>query len=311
MINQKQKTIEAATGKWREILMHFGIDEKFLTSKHCACPVCGGSDRFRFDNRDGSGSFFCGGCGSGYGMDLLMRVTGWQFPEAAKNIDGIIGNIVATESKPDRSEADKIAAIQKVWKESVSVTEGDPVWLYLTRRTGITQMPTDVRYHSALWNSDDNQNHPAMVSLMRDQHGKGLSLHRTYLTFDGNKAQVERVKKFMPGKPLICGAIRLFPMGECLGISEGIESALSAAKRFRIPVWAASNDNMLANWIPPEGVKRVIICADQDSSYAGQAAAYALAKRLVKKTQNGIAYEVEVLLPPKMDTDWNDYAESE
>jgi putative DNA primase/helicase len=53
-----------------------GVDARFLTGRHGPCPVCGGTDRFRWDDKDGTGSFFCSGCGPGDGFMLAERVTG-------------------------------------------------------------------------------------------------------------------------------------------------------------------------------------------------------------------------------------------
>jgi putative DNA primase/helicase len=61
-------TIERARNRWREILPRLGVDTQFLTNRHGPCPLCGGKDRFRFDDRDGSGSYICGQCGAGVGV---------------------------------------------------------------------------------------------------------------------------------------------------------------------------------------------------------------------------------------------------
>ncbi|HGN2971857.1 TPA: DUF927 domain-containing protein [Proteus mirabilis] len=58
---------------------------------HTACPHCGGKDRFRFDNKDGNGTFICNQCGSGDGLDLVQRVLGVSVTEAAKEVANIIG----------------------------------------------------------------------------------------------------------------------------------------------------------------------------------------------------------------------------
>ncbi|HEU4982060.1 MAG TPA: toprim domain-containing protein, partial [Acidobacteriaceae bacterium] len=66
-----------------------------------------------------------------------------------------------------------------------------------------------------------------------------------------------------------------------------------------VPVWSALNTSLLAAWMPPAGVTRVLIFADHDANWAGHAAAYALAHRLALK---GVACEVR--MPPP--GDWND-----
>ena len=47
---------EVAQGRWRSILTVLGIDERALSGKHGPCPMCGGKDRFRFDDREGRGA---------------------------------------------------------------------------------------------------------------------------------------------------------------------------------------------------------------------------------------------------------------
>jgi hypothetical protein len=64
-------TIERARGRWREILPQLGVETRFLTNQHGPCPICGGKDRFRFDDRDGSGSYYCNQCGPGPGLVLI------------------------------------------------------------------------------------------------------------------------------------------------------------------------------------------------------------------------------------------------
>lgn len=297
----RTRTIESAIGKWPGILVALGVDEKFTSKKHGPCPFCGGDDRYRMDDKEGSGSFVCSHCGAGYGIEFLMRFYNWPFKEAAAAVDRIIGTVKATVIREERTEADKVRVIKKVLKECQTVVHGDPVWTYLNRRTGIELIPTDIKFHQALGHNQGGV-YPAMVSVMRGPEGRGVTLHRTYLTSDGQKASVEPAKLFMPGKRLNGGAVRLSRIEETLGISEGIETALAASVRFSVPVWAATNAVLLEQWMPPEGVKNVWIMGDCDSSWTGQAAAYSLARRL---TRDG--FGVDVSIPAKIDSDWADF----
>lgn len=85
---------DLANGRWPDLLSHFcALSPEQLSDKHQPCPLCGGKDRYRFDDRDGTGSWFCNQCGgrdqmggAGSGMDLLMRSTGWTFNEAVSRI---------------------------------------------------------------------------------------------------------------------------------------------------------------------------------------------------------------------------------
>lgn len=300
MLNAKAKTIDAAAGKWPGILAALGVDEKFLGRKHGACPFCGGSDRFRFDDKNGSGSFICSQCGAGGGMEFLIRLYGWSFKDAAANVDRVMGTVKESRRMDERTEADKVAAIRRVLRECRAVTHGDPVWTYLNRRTGIELVPADIKYHPGLYHSEGGQ-YPVMVSILRGHDGAGVTLHRTYLALDGRKANVDPAKKFMAGKRLNGGAVRLTRVAETIGIAEGIETALAASIRFGVPVWAATNAVLLEQFLPPDGVKAVRIFGDNDSSYTGQAAAYNLARRLVRD-----GYAVDLAFPQDVDSDWCD-----
>src|SRR3954453_5970273 len=94
-------TVERARGRWREILPQLGIDTKFLVNKHGPCPLCGGRDRYRFDDRDGTGSYFCSQCGAGVGIILVRKLRGWDHKTACDEIDKIIG----TEREPAKPAA--------------------------------------------------------------------------------------------------------------------------------------------------------------------------------------------------------------
>jgi putative DNA primase/helicase len=143
-----------------------------------------------------------------------------------------------------------------------------------------------------------------MIAMVSGPNGSPSILHRTYLTDDGRKAPVIEPRLFMPGTIAKGAAIRLAPAGDALGIAEGIETALSASALFGVPCWAAGNAGLLAAWQSPPEAKRIVIFGDNDPDYGGQAAAYALAKRLGLDGRI-----VEVQIPTKVDTDWNDVHE--
>jgi putative DNA primase/helicase len=300
MQHVKTRTLDAAVGKWDGILKSLGVDEKFLVNKHGPCPICGGIDRFRFDDKDGRGTYFCSHCGAGSGIDMLIKINGWTFAQACKEVDSVLGTVIALPKQKGRTEAEKIAAIKKILSECVTVQRGDPVWTYLYRRTGIESVPSDIKFHRSLYHSAGGA-WPAMVAIMRDENGKGVSVHRTYLNASGEKAPVKPAKKFCEGLPLNGASVRLSRVQKHIGIAEGIETALSAGRMFSIPTWAATNATLLDQWRAPVGIEKVSIFADCDSSYTGQWAAFSLAKRLRLK---GI--EVDVHIPDAIDTDWAD-----
>jgi putative DNA primase/helicase len=295
---------DRARGRWKGILPALGVPMKFMNGKHQACPMCGGKDRARFDNKDGDGTYFCTNCGAGDGIKLVMEVNGCDFKEAAKKIEAIIDSVKPVAPKPGMSDQAKREAMNKLWQSSKRVEAGDPVALWLENRVGpMREFPRCLRYspETKYIGEDGISNHPAMIALVTAPDGNATILHRTYLTKDGRKADIKSVRRMMPGEIEDGSAVRLCPATETLGVAEGIETAIAAAKIFRIPVWSVINSSLMAKWIVPEGVKEVVIFGDNDPGYAGQAAAYTLAKRLAVNKE----LSVKVEIPEIVGWDWN------
>lgn len=294
---------EIAAGRWHAILAGFGLTEAALSGRHTACPCCGGKDRFRFDDKEGRGTFYCSHCGPGTGVDLVMRLRGCGFKEAAREIETLAGAAPQVHTAPGQTEGDKLAALRKTWGEAKPLVDGDEAMRYLAGRgLTLTSIPAALRLHDGLPYRDGHAflgTFPAMLALVTGVDGKAVTVHRTYLE-NGKKAEVATPKKLMPGKPTKGGAIRLFPVGVEMGIAEGIETALAASALFSVPVWSCVSAGGVESFIPPTGVTSVIVFADNDSNYTGQRAAFALANRL---TLNGIRATVKT---PEIIGDWLD-----
>ncbi|WP_082708902.1 DUF7146 domain-containing protein [Thiobacillus denitrificans] len=298
-----QPVREVAQGRWTGILSSFGLTDKQLSGKHAACPVCGGKDRFRFDNQDGRGTFFCSHCGAGDGVQLVMSLKGIDFKTAAHEIESIAGVVQQVQVAKVPDEKQKLDALRRVWAESKPLAISDEVMRYLAGRgLDLTTSPDNLRLHPALPYYEGKTlvgKFPAMVALVHAPDGTGATLHRTYIA-DGHKAPVECPKKLMSGKPVTGGAIRLSGVGEVVGIAEGIETALAASIQFGIPVWSCVTAHGIETFEPPAGVKRITIFADNDASFTGHKAAYIAAFRLVQQ-----GFDVEVKVPAAVG-DWLD-----
>lgn len=297
------KTRDAARGRWKGILTHFGMADNFLRNLHGPCPLCKGKDRFRWDDAEGDGTFYCNQCGSGTGLRLLMEFKTWTFETACKEIDRIINNIHAEEQKNEQTEEQKLAKIRALIKSGHHLAPGQPAWKYLESRCGSMAgaIIPDLKAHHGCKHSIDGRTFPALLAIMRYADGTGASVHRTYLSPDGKKAPVDPVRMIMPGKPINGSSVRLGPIQEQLGIAEGIETAICASKTFNLPVWAAISAGGMQAWEPPPGVTSVVIFGDNDENFVGQGAAFALAKKL---RMAGMA--VEVRIPDTPGTDWAD-----
>ncbi|EMJ7595241.1 TPA: primase-helicase zinc-binding domain-containing protein [Klebsiella pneumoniae] len=106
-------TVKQACGHWPRILPALGM--KVIKNRHQACPVCGGADRFRFDDKEGRGTWFCNQCGAGDGLKLVEKVFGISASEAAGKVNAVTGNLppVAPEvvvTADAGTEADRKAA---------------------------------------------------------------------------------------------------------------------------------------------------------------------------------------------------------
>ena len=304
-----EKTTHAARGKWKGILLQLGVPASALTGKHSACPMCGGKDRFRFDNVDQRGTFICGQCGAGDGMKLAQDFTGKSFPETAAAIDLIIGNIKPDTDKPrsEMNDDQRRQALRALWAETQQVAPGDLADRYLTSR-GLGELiyPKSLRFGASIRDGDGGVR-PCMVAVVCGPDLKPVTMHRTFLRPDGlAKAEMASPRKLMPGSLPDGACVQLCDYtGGALGIAEGIETAMSASALYEMPVWAAINSAMLAKWVPPEGCEEVAVFGDNDPKFGGQAAAYSLAHRLGVK---GI--DVSVHIPPTPGTDWNDIWQS-
>lgn len=290
-------TIERARCRWHEILPALGIAANFLRNKHGPCPMCGGRDRFRFDNRHGEGTFYCNGCGAGTGVILLRRVHGWTHRQACDEIDRIIGTdarpLAPMRPEPDKDIAARRAAVRKLLDESDAPEVAAD---YLASRGLRTSSPI-IQGHPALAYYAEGRllsTFPAMVVPILGPQGALVSAHRVYV------ADVSPRKKLMSAAGTMTGAAaRLHPADDELGIAEGIETALAARELFGVATWAAISAHGLEHFAPPPSVRRVHIFGDNDQSHTGQAAAYALAKRL---TREGV--EVLVNIPEQTGCDW-------
>ncbi len=290
-------------GKWPGIFRHFGI--RVGKGNHGPCPVCGGRDRFRFDDRGGKGTWICNQCSAGNGWELLRRVFNCSFEEALEKVQPIVGDIPKQKRRPGMSDEKRREALIELWKSSVPIKIGDPVYNYLQSR-GLKAIPENVRYCPNCWNSDEKRHMDAMIAAFMNADGRVVTLHRTYLEND-RKAKVGSPKKLMPTSgEMAGGAVRLFQYKDVLGIAEGLETAIAATQLFDIPTWAALSAGMLEQWEPPSDIKHVVIFGDRDErTFTGQKAAYILANKLAIK-----GYVVEVELPSGAG-DFADIAEDE
>ncbi|HGS6614121.1 TPA: primase-helicase zinc-binding domain-containing protein, partial [Klebsiella pneumoniae] len=101
-----------ANGYWPSIMQRLNIP---TNRSEGPCPACGGNTRYRFDNKDNRGTYFCSHCGAGTGLDLVMKVNQCGVREAAEKVAEAMA-LPLPEPKPARERtqtdiAGKVAAM--------------------------------------------------------------------------------------------------------------------------------------------------------------------------------------------------------
>jgi putative DNA primase/helicase len=110
------QALAAADGQWPRLLIELaGLDPEQLQNRHQPCPACGGTDRYRWDRDDGPGGWFCNQCGGknhsgggGNGLDLLMRLSGWDFATATRRVEAHLG-LPRSDAQPSSSASPLLA----------------------------------------------------------------------------------------------------------------------------------------------------------------------------------------------------------
>jgi phage/plasmid primase-like uncharacterized protein len=237
----------------------------------------------------------------GDALALVQREQRCTFPEAL----AWAAEWLRSDWKEDRprsaaithaEEAGRISKALSLWSEGRD-PRGTMVGRYLVKR-GIGIPPGDVlRFHPKLYHPAGAS--PGMVALLRDiATDEPCGVHRTYLTSDG-----KHFDKRMLGRSR-GAAIKLCADDEVnlgLGITEGIETALSVMATGWRPVWALGSAGGMRRFPVLTGVEALTIFADHDESGAGEAAAEACARRWAAE-----GVEVTIAVPRTQGEDFND-----
>ncbi|WP_129232812.1 primase-helicase zinc-binding domain-containing protein [Cronobacter condimenti] len=287
------ETVKQACGHWPRILPALGV--KVIKNRHQACPVCGGSDRFRFDDKEGRGTWFCNQCGAGDGLKLVEKVFSVSASEAAGKVNAVTGNlppddpaVIAVDTAETEASRREAAALAADIMAKVRLTSGNA---YLTRK-GLADrecltLTTMHKTGGVTYRSGD------VAIPLYDESGALVNLQ--LINADGLKrtlkgAQVKGACHVIEGKK---------QAGKRLWIAEGYATALTVHHLTGETVMVAlSSVNLLslaslARQQHP--ACQIVIAADRDLNSVGQTSAAAAAK-----TCEGM-----VALPPVFG-DWND-----
>lgn len=270
---------DLAPGNWEEILTHAGLDASYLRYEEGPCPLCGGTERYRWRSKKESG--FCNGCRFISGFRLLSHLLTTDFKGAATFVRHWAGYRNDTEEGPsprvlrvarplpkeDTFDPDALRAkYQQAWSESVPVQPGDAAHAYLTARVpGMVAIPRVTRLHPGMGyylKGEDKKTrllgtHKVMLCAAQGLDGRVTNLWRTYLGDDGQKAPYKNAKKAFGKFLQPSSAVRLFEPETELGIAEGVENAIWVTVNYGIPCWATLSESGMRKFDVPSGYERV------------------------------------------------------
>jgi hypothetical protein len=190
-----------------------------------------------------------------------------------------------SQTRPIRAEAPRhhltlASHWRELWRSLSSITPGTTAHAYLVARgCGIPPADSDLRCTESLRHPSGHAG-PALVALVTHAETREpMTLHRTWITADGKKANVDPPRLLLGKHRKQGGTIRLWPdeaVTTGLAVGEGIESTLTLAKMYR-PAWSMIDANNMAGLPVLPGVEALVIAADHD--LAGLRAAEQCAKR--------------------------------
>jgi hypothetical protein len=258
------------------------------------CPVHRGQhgDAFRvFKDFNDTGGAVCNSCGKfGTGFKVLMWINGWDELRTGRELKRFLDGerITPSPAKPrilaPAAPAEKETyrptreRLLELWNEALPLAhaDSDPVRRYFASR-GLGALDLDalsvLRCHPRLAYYDFEKREfigyfLALLAYVVDSANELVALHRTYLTEEGRKAPVSRVKKMLAAAntTLSGAAVRLLPAaGSVLLTSEGLENGLTFLLRNPIPTWPATSSSLLGTLKLPASVKHVVIAGDLEA----------------------------------------------
>lgn len=283
-------TVKAAAGFWPQLLPALGISIH-ASGKHGACPVCGGKDRFRFDNQDGRGTWHCNQCGAGDGLNLVEKALDVSAKDAAIKIADMLGALPPVSKAPvntvDKAVAQSEAAARAQNLIAAAVSRTDNTYLLSKglHSTNALTLGAGLRCGGVAFVAGD------LLVPLTDETGNTVNVQLISAAGD---------KRTLPGGQ-VKGAYHLAGKSDSktLWLTEGYATGLTVQRLTGQPVYIALSANNLPSLAAqlrkanPDAL--MLIAADRDENGTGQLKADEAAK----------ACKGKAALPPKTG-DWND-----
>lgn len=295
----------AACGHWPTLLADLGIDTPHR-GKHGPCPVCGGKDRFRFDNKEGRGTWICSQCGAGDGLDLVCKVMGKAPKEAVRLITPLMGMAAGglDPAERERIRLQQQAKVQQERKRSEQQRQKAACRAaaiirdceqgktpYLTNKGFADRISAVNRVHISV----GGENYPAGSPVIPLTNEAGELVNVQLIGHDGSKRYLTGGQK--------AGAFHWIKGGELIAIVEGYATGLSVHLATGATVYCAMDCGNLATVAAiarrkhPEA--RILLCGDNDTNTKGNPGK--------AKAEQAAATVGGLVALPLVAGDWNDY----
>lgn len=205
---------------------------------------------------------------------LAVRSDGWALCHRCGWRGAVDDPPEAPWERSDRVQRDRV---HRLLDRTTRIVTGDPADLYLRGRGFEPPWPVDLRF-SRRCPHPSAGNWPAMVAVVRDVGGRVVAVHRTYLTFNGDKAPVHPVRASL-GR-VKGNSVRLGPQRSIAAVTEGVEDGLAvlACEGGRVQPYCALSASGLASLELPRVHAAFEIYPDRD--VVGARAARTLFRRL-------------------------------
>ena len=136
-----------AVDRWHWILTTLGVPARYLHNKHGPCPMCGGKDRFRWDDLEGRGTYICNQCGAGDGLMLVMGFKRWDKASACAAVGLITGTHKKNPLPPTRLPALRGARLLWVVALLIALEASLGSWLVCAYTQALGQMLAHVEMY--------------------------------------------------------------------------------------------------------------------------------------------------------------------
>lgn len=259
---------DAAQGRWKDLIFPaFGIVVPAKKSVHGPCPICGGKDRFRCDDKQGKGTWFCNVCRAGDGFSLIEKSRDMPYSQVLTEVGAVVGlsaetKVTDADRKKWKEKAEAQAKAAELEERKAQESASKRAVRELSYKSANRDCPYAERKKIKTYSCRINGKGNLIVSLV-DKDGKIWNIQEIHA--DGHKS-------FLPGGR-VSGCFHMIgqviQLDQIICIAEGFATAASiheATGHVTVVAFNSGNIDKVGKEIRimyPHA--RLVYCADDDS----------------------------------------------